>query len=197
MRSTSSSGMPVGGILTTEAPSRGVPLVPKSPSRRSSTAMWRALGQQHGALDGVLELADVAGPLIAHEELQRVRLEPDDLLLQLTRESTDEEVGQLGDVVLALAQRRHLHRHDVEPVVQVLAELAGLDHRRQIAVGRGNQSNVHLDRPRAAEPLELVLLQHAQDLGLRVRRSCRRFRRGTACRRRPARSGRCAACRRR
>ena len=72
------------------------------------------------------------------------------------------------DVVLALAQRRHLDRHDVQPVVEVLAELAGLDHRRQVAVGGGDQPHVDLDRPRAAEPLELVLLQDAQDLGLRV-----------------------------
>ena len=43
------------------------------------------------------------------------------------------------------------------------------DHRRQVAVGRGDQPHVDAERPRAAEALELVLLQHAQDLGLRVR----------------------------
>ena len=76
---------------------------------------------------------------------------------------------QRHDVVLALAQRRHLDRDDVQAVVEVLAELAGLHHRRQIAVGRGDQPDVDAQRPRAAEPLELVLLEHAQDLGLRAR----------------------------
>ena len=43
------------------------------------------------------------------------------------------------------------------------------DHRRQVAIGGGDEPHVDLDRARAAEPLELVLLQHAQDLGLRAR----------------------------
>ena len=38
----------------------------------------------------------------------------------------------------------------------------------EIAVGRGDQAHVDPQRPGAAEPLELVLLQHAQDLGLRA-----------------------------
>ena len=78
-------------------------------------------------------------------------------------------VRQRHDVVLALAQRRHLDRDDVEAVVQVLAELARLHHRRQVAVGRGDQPHVDAQRARAAQPLELVLLQHAQDLRLRAR----------------------------
>ncbi len=44
---------------------------------------------------------------------------------------------------------------------------------------------------RAADPLELALLQHAQQLRLEGAARRRRSRRGTACRRRPARSGPC------
>ena len=39
---------------------------------------------QGGPIDDRPELTDVAGPLIAHQELERVRFEPDDLLLQFT-----------------------------------------------------------------------------------------------------------------
>ncbi len=42
-------------------------------------------------------------------------------------------------------------------------------HVRQVAVRGGDHTDVHAERPRAAEALELVLLQHAEDLGLRVR----------------------------
>jgi len=70
---------------------------------------------------------------------------------------------------LRFAQRRHLDRDDVEPVVEVLAEMPGLDHRRQVAIGRRDQPHVDPQRSRAAQALELVLLQDAQDLRLRAR----------------------------
>ena len=72
-RSISSSAMPVGGILTT-----GLPIARR---RRRSTARRAAgrrsvisasFGQQHRALDRVLELADVARPVVAHQQLLRV-----------------------------------------------------------------------------------------------------------------------------
>ena len=79
------------------------------------------------------------------------------------------KLASAADVFLALAQRRHLDGDDVQAVVEVLAELAGRDHRRQVAVGRGDQPDVDLDGAGAAQPLEFVLLEHAQDLRLRVR----------------------------
>ena len=56
-----------------------------------------------------------------------------------------------------------------KPVVEVFAERAEADHRRQVAVRRGDQAHIDLDGAGAAEPLELVLLQHAQNLRLRAR----------------------------
>jgi hypothetical protein len=56
----------------------------------------------------------------------------------------------------------------VEPEVEVLAELAALDRLLEVLVGRGDHAHVHLDRPRRAEPLDLLLLQDAQHLGLRL-----------------------------
>ena len=47
--------------------------------------------------------------------------------------------------------------------------MARLDHRRQVAVRRGDEPHVHPQRTRAAQALEFVLLQHAQDLCLRAR----------------------------
>ena len=55
---------------------------------------------------------------------------------------------------------------DVEPVEQVLAELARLDQLGQVAVGGGDDAHVHLDRVGRADPLDLALLQHAQQLHL-------------------------------
>ena len=65
---------------------------------------------------------------------------------------------------------RQLHGDDVQAVVQVLAELPLVHHVAQVDVGRRDDADVHLDRFDAAEPHELPLLDHAQELGLRLER---------------------------
>ena len=70
----------------------------------------------------------------------------------------------------ALAQRRHHQRHYVQAVVEILAKCPGFYRCCQILVGGGDQANVHRDGTRAAQALELPLLQHAQQLDLQRRR---------------------------
>jgi hypothetical protein len=45
----------------------------------------------------------------------------------------------------------------------------------QISIGRGDDADVHADRPRAAQADELPFLQHAQELRLRRRRHLGHF----------------------
>ena len=78
----------------------------------------------------------------------------------------DEVVDERRDVLLALAQRRELDRDDVQPVEEVLAEASLLDGAPQVDVGGRHDPDVHLDGLDAAEPHELALLHHAQELGL-------------------------------
>ena len=73
-------------------------------------------------------------------------------------------------VVEPIAQRRQVDREDVEPVVEVLAELALRDQRLEVAVGGRDDADVDLDRLGAADALELALLQHAQQLDLHLQR---------------------------
>ena len=127
------------------------------------------LGEQRRAFDGVFELANVPRPVVAQQHLLRFAIEAVDLLLQLAADAADEPAGQRQDVFLAIAQRRHVDGHDVQAVVEVFAKQAIGHHRRQVAVGGGDETHVHLDRAGAAETFELVLLQHAQNLGLRAR----------------------------
>ena len=68
------------------------------------------------------------------------------------------------------AQRRHADRHHREPVVQVLAELARGDLGFQVARGRGDDAHVDRDLAGAADALEGLIDQHAQDLVLRLAR---------------------------
>ncbi len=81
-----------------------------------------------------------------------------------------EEVGdEQGDVLFALAERRDLDRHDVQPVEEVLAEAALLDLLLQVAVGRGDDAHVHGDQLAAADPLDLARLDRAEQLRLGLR----------------------------
>ena len=77
---------------------------------------------------------------------------------------------------------------DAETVVEVLAKRLPRDRRRQIAVGCRDDADVGAQRARAAEALELALLQHAQELGLHQRAHLADLVEERARRRRPARS---------
>ena len=79
-------------------------------------------------------------------------------------------LDQRRDVLAALAQRRQPDRHDVEAVEQVLAEQPLRDQLAQVAVGRGDDPEVRLDRRAAADRHELARLQHAQQAGLGLER---------------------------
>ena len=70
---------------------------------------------------------------------------------------------------LALAQRRQGDVDDVQPVIQVFAEPAFFHQLAQVGVGGREDPHIHLDDLGRAERHELPLLDHAQQLDLRLR----------------------------
>ena len=99
----------------------------------------RGVARRHDQqpVDDVAQLAHVAGPGIGLQRRHRVLAE---LARRRCRAASararHEMAGQQRDVLAPLAQRRHPDRHDVEPVEQILAEPAGRDLGRQVAVRR-------------------------------------------------------------
>ena len=67
-------------------------------------------------------------------------------------------------------ERRDHQLDDLQAVVEVLAEAAGLHRRLEVLVRRGEEPHVDLDRLVAADALELLLLERAQQLRLRLER---------------------------
>src|SRR5439155_17571771 len=59
---------------------------------------------------------------------------------------------------------------DVQAVVEVFAEALLLDQASEVAVRRGDQADVDLDRPGATDTLELLLLEDPEELRLEVER---------------------------
>ncbi|EDM79044.1 hypothetical protein PPSIR1_10590 [Plesiocystis pacifica SIR-1] len=81
-------------------------------------------------------------------------------------EAVDQVAGDEHHVVAALAQGRELDADDVEAEVEVLAEVVGLDLFAQVAVGRRDHAHVDGHGLGVADPLDLPLLEHAQQLDL-------------------------------
>src|SRR6185369_8438627 len=83
-----------------------------------------ARGEDHRVLDDVLELAHVAGPRIAAEDLERPGRERAQGLAQLLAVAQQEIPREERDVLDAVPQRRKTQRDAAEPVVEVGTERA-------------------------------------------------------------------------
>src|SRR5713101_6389557 len=78
-------------------------------------------------------------------------------------------VNEDRNVLSPFPKRNDVNAHHVEPIVQVLPEGLIADGLLEIDVRRGNDPHVNADSPVSADPLDLALLEHAQELGLEFR----------------------------
>ncbi len=127
-------------------------------------------GQNDGAFDQVLQLANVARPRISHQRLHRRRRHARDRPVHAPGTLVGEIRDQQRNVLGPVTQRRDLDREDVEPVEQIRAKPLRVDHFLKIDVRRGHQARVGAERARVAEPFEFTLLQHTEQLGLQFER---------------------------
>src|SRR5207249_6134574 len=93
-----------------------------------------------------------------------------DLSANLGRVARDEIVNEERDILRAFAQGRQMHREDIQPVIEVLPELPLGHGPGQVPVGRSNDADIDRYSLASADPLELVLLEDAQELDLHLRR---------------------------
>jgi len=84
-------------------------------------------------------------------------------------------LGQEKDVRAARAQRRHPHLHDVDAVVEILAERSFLDARQQVAVGGRNETDVEGNLFRAADGTCSTDFERSQELRLHLQRHLAHF----------------------
>jgi hypothetical protein len=93
---------------------------------------------------------------------RRLRREHDAAEPELRTITIEEEPGEDADVRAPFAQWRDPDREDVQAVIQVRAKSALRDLVREIAVGRGQDADVHADRLVRADALHLAALKRAQ-----------------------------------
>src|SRR6266404_2429726 len=127
-----------------------------------------AAGTDERVLDYALQLADVAGPIVLGQQAHRLGGNRHDMLAGRAVQELEEMGDQQRQIVAAVAQRRKLDREDLEPIEQVLAQTAAGNERFQWAIGGRDQAYVGLHGFISAQALEFLLLQQAQQLGLRA-----------------------------
>src|SRR3954471_8663055 len=79
-------------------------------------------------------------------------------------------IGEGKDVLASLPQGRDADLDDIEPVVEILAEPARADLVGQIAIGGGDQPDIHLDVVVRSHRPDAPLLDGAKQLYLKVER---------------------------
>src|SRR5208283_1322093 len=108
------------------------------------------LGQYYSPFNEVFQLANIAWPGCACQSFHGFFGDRLDMLLHLARQTGDKKVYQQGNVVTPLAKRWDLDGEDVQPVEQVLPELAIPYHGLQVTVGGSNEAHIDVNRPGAA-----------------------------------------------
>src|SRR5258708_26470388 len=116
--------------------------------------------EDHCPFDLVLELADVAWPIVLLKQIHGGRIEFTDLLLLALACDRQEPSRQQWYVAPPRAQRWKPDRESRESVVEVGAKPARPDRRLEIAVGRREDPNVDLLGPRIADRDDLAVLKH-------------------------------------
>ena len=127
----------------------------------------------HCTLDGVLQLADVARPIVRQDPVPRVVGEAGNALPVLRRITSQELLGQQLNVIGALAKRRQIDLHDGKSIIQVLAQLTFAERLLQIPVRCSDDANVDRDLLLASEAAHRARFERAQQLHLNVRRHLR------------------------
>ena len=126
------------------------------------------LRQQHGAVQGVFEFADIARPGRAEEGLAGVLGERARRQAVGLRIFCDEVIGERDDVTGTFAQWRQFEVHDVEAEQQILAEAAVANGIVEVAIGGGDDADIDWHGAGAADAIDDAFLDGAQQFGLQA-----------------------------
>src|SRR5229473_6486020 len=124
-------------------------------------------GPEHDCpLEDILELPDVAGPMVALQDRQRFRRDPTDVFPELLAEFLQEVCDEEGDVLAALAQGWQVDGEHIQTVEQVFAHHPVAHRGLEVAVRRRDEAHVGLDVARVSDATNLTHLDGPQELDL-------------------------------
>src|SRR5580765_1950718 len=100
-----------------------------------------AFTNDDGALQSIAQLTDVAGPGIALEKVQHRLADIRHLAFVFLVHLREQGPYQFADIVLVIAQRRHMNIEDIETVIKILAQFSFLDCLVGNLVGGGEDTD--------------------------------------------------------
>src|SRR6185295_15148298 len=128
-----------------------------------------ALGAQHGPLEHVAQLADVARPGVASQGVESLGRQPPAGPAQVARELLQEPPGEQRDVLAPLPQRWYGERNGADAEVQIAAEAPVAHQAGQVVVGGRDEEVVFLAVGALAHAAEALFLENLEHLGLHGR----------------------------
>src|SRR5207253_879738 len=129
-------------------------------ARQVGNSDKRAVGDNHGALNDILELANVAGPGVRFEDAERIVVNLEHGFSRAVPMQFQKVQSQFSDVLASLAEWGDQNGNDIDSIIEVLAETPFFDEPFQILVGRGNDADVDLERRAGADAFKGHLLKH-------------------------------------
>ena len=133
---------------------------------RQFDAQFACRFQRHRPFDRVLQLPDIARPVVTGQSFERRRFDAVNALSRSGRIFLQKVIRQQRNILAALAQARHANGNDVQAIVEVLAERAFGDLPVEIAVGGGDDADVNWNFAGAAHRTDGAFLEHAQQFDL-------------------------------
>ena len=125
-----------------------------------------SLAKDEGVFDDIFQFPDVTRIGIVHKDIHNLFGDACDLFPNLFIELFDEVFNEEGDVRPALFETGQLYLHHIEPVEQVIPEVAQRDELLKVFISSGYDPNVGLDRCGAPEGFKFLTLQYPQEFCL-------------------------------
>ena len=124
--------------------------------------MFVAIRQDQAAFDHVLQLPNVARPVMFGQGVQELQSETVKPFVVGLRERLQEILREQRNVFRSLPQGRHVDAHHGNTEVQIFPKGAFLHHFFQIAAGGADDPDVDGMRGIRAQTFQTAFLQHAQ-----------------------------------
>lgn len=146
------------------------PLAAEHPALRHQTAeeVGRdlvALRQNCRGTQEIVQLTDIPGPVMFEQGEKRIRMKGGSL-----GRPRQEMLREKWNVLPPTTERRQCDLDNIESVKEILSETAGRDLLVKRTSARGDDSNVHRNRPNRTNRSHLSILEDAEEGDLHIRR---------------------------
>ena len=124
-------------------------------------------GTEHKCvLDGIFQLAYIAGPIIVHDNTHGILGDVLDCRSCLLIEMSDKVIDQQWNIFFSSSQRRKMDGKNLETVIEVIPEMSPTDEIVKILLACGDNPYIDSASFGFSNPLYLPFLQHAQEFHL-------------------------------